>query len=955
MRPATWLRRCSLLAALLAWPAGCSQPTGTFVKLDFSGTVSQDKPIASIAVDLQFGALTDSTTFLAPSQGNITLPSSAVLDIGAGAGSLVVSARALAGDGTVLGIGNGSGTITRGKTSVIPVQFGSTFADAGADGPAGTEAPPERVDATIDTSNDLAADLRIPTDIPTVVDGPDAVDVPIPSDRETDVGGAGADGAVDAPGSGGTGGTDGAAAGGTGGTNTGTGGTGGAGTGGTGVGGSDGGVYLLVVNPPSLDFGVILPGNSSPPQSFTITNKGDVPTPVLSLSISDPKTFPVYKNDCMGAVLNPGGVCTVVFTFNPGAPGTVRADGGVAPTGGTGAKFQLSGTGAGGPATLTLSPSTVNLAAVDVNTTAPVNFTLTNGGDTEAGTITIQVPGAPTFQLTANGCGGSSLGPRSQCAFTVTFAPTTFGPASTTVNVQSSLGLSASATISGTGRDYLPLTIAFAGTGSGTVTGAPQSCRSGATCNISIARVDPNAIPQFVLAAQPSALVLFGGWSGDCTGTGTCTVKMDKARSVTATFNPQMVTLNLTVLGLAGQKGSVVSDDGTIMCKDSCPNLSHAATTSFTLTANPVSGSTFVGWAGSSCMGTSPSCTFPLTAPVTLTATFGPQAYMFVSSSLVIPGNLIGLEGADTECARLATNAHLPGKYAAWLSSSTVNANARVGGGGWLRTDGRPFARDLKSLSDAAYMTVYYPPRLDEYGKDLGNVRTLVATGSNADGSGAGAYCNDYTDTGGSLAMGDAASGAYAWSNSARDAAGCATDRHLYCFRSDLDPVSITPPPQSGRRIFVTTNPFVIRDGLSPDERCWKDAEGSGIPDPKTFVAFVATTSTPALKLVKTIGLPWKRMDDVFVTQQPNDLGGGTLLAPIDVTADGKGYTNARVWTGASNPAAFGSATCGDWKGGATTASGLVGDSQTSAAPPWFDLMSIPCDNTEARLYCIEP
>ena len=96
-------------------------------------------------------------------------------------------------------------------------------------------------------------------------------------------------------------------------------------------------------------------------------------------------------------------------------------------------------------------------------------------------------------------------------------------------------------------------------------------------------------------------------------------------------------------------------------------------------------------------------------------------------------------------------------------------------------------------------------------------------------------------------------------------------------------------------------------------------------------------------------------MADVFVTQQPTDLGGGKPLAPIDVTADGKVYTTARVWMGGSDRTVAGTATCGDWTGGATTASGLVGDSQTSTAPDWFDLVSIPCDNTAARLYCVGP
>ena len=39
------------------------------------------------------------------------------------------------------------------------------------------------------------------------------------------------------------------------------------------------------------------------------------------------------------------------------------------------------------------------------------------------------------------------------------------------------------------------------------------------------------------LTASNVGNTVFAGWSGACTGTGTCTVKMDAPKAVTATFN----------------------------------------------------------------------------------------------------------------------------------------------------------------------------------------------------------------------------------------------------------------------------------------------------------------------------------------------------------------------------------------------------------------------------------
>ena len=80
-----------------------------------------------------------------------------------------------------------------------------------------------------------------------------------------------------------------------------------------------------------------------------------------------------------------------------------------------------------------------------------------------------------------------------------------------------------------------PLAVTVAGSGTGTVTGnaAPAlSCPSG-SCSASYAADAP-----VTLTATPAAGSLFWGWTGACSGAGTCTVTMDKAQSVTALFDP---------------------------------------------------------------------------------------------------------------------------------------------------------------------------------------------------------------------------------------------------------------------------------------------------------------------------------------------------------------------------------------------------------------------------------
>src|SRR5439155_10702421 len=80
-------------------------------------------------------------------------------------------------------------------------------------------------------------------------------------------------------------------------------------------------------------------------------------------------------------------------------------------------------------------------------------------------------------------------------------------------------------------RFTFPLTVTKSGTGSGKVTSNVSGIDCGGMC---AAAFDGGT--SVTLTALPDTGVTFTGWSGACTGTGTCTVTMDGAKSVTATF-----------------------------------------------------------------------------------------------------------------------------------------------------------------------------------------------------------------------------------------------------------------------------------------------------------------------------------------------------------------------------------------------------------------------------------
>jgi hypothetical protein len=158
------------------------------------------------------------------------------------------------------------------------------------------------------------------------------------------------------------------------------------------------------------------------------------------------------------------------------------------------------------------------------------------------------------------------------------------------------------------------LSVTLAGTGSGSVTSSPSGITCPSTCSANF-----NSGTVVTLTSAAAAGSTFAGWSGACSGTGTCSVTMSAAKSVTATFNTAVTTFALSVTLAGTGSGSVTSSPSGITCPSTCSANFNSGTV-VKLTAVVGSGSTFAGWGGA-CTGTG-TCSVTMSAAKAVTATF---------------------------------------------------------------------------------------------------------------------------------------------------------------------------------------------------------------------------------------------------------------------------------------------------------------------------------------------
>ena len=174
-----------------------------------------------------------------------------------------------------------------------------------------------------------------------------------------------------------------------------------------------------------------------------------------------------------------------------------------------------------------------------------------------------------------------------------------------------SAAVSVTATFALTPSSYA-LTVTKAGDGDGTVTSSPAGINCGADCGENY--TSGTAVS---LTPTPTAGSVFVGWSGACTGAGSCQVTMSGARSVGASFGLAMYTLTLTTTGSGS--GTVTSSPAGIDCGADCSEAFNRGTI-VSLNSAPASGSSFGGWSGA-CAGTA-ACQVTMDGAKSVAASF---------------------------------------------------------------------------------------------------------------------------------------------------------------------------------------------------------------------------------------------------------------------------------------------------------------------------------------------
>jgi hypothetical protein len=194
------------------------------------------------------------------------------------------------------------------------------------------------------------------------------------------------------------------------------------------------------------------------------------------------------------------------------------------------------------------------------------------------------------------------------------------------------------------------LTVAKAGNGTGTVTSTPAGIYCGATCS---AAFDQGSTVTLTASTRPGDGT-FAGWSGgDCSGTDPCTVTMDAAKTVTATFvSPYLLEVSFDPTGSGS--GRVTSSPAGIDCTAFC-SAGFLPGTVVTLTITPDSESSFS--LGNVCSGsgsTPITCTFTMNAAKRLDLRFTSYRRLTVATTGSGSGRLKATLG-PIDCGAVCT------------------------------------------------------------------------------------------------------------------------------------------------------------------------------------------------------------------------------------------------------------------------------------------------------------
>jgi hypothetical protein len=311
--------------------------------------------------------------------------------------------------------------------------------------------------------------------------------------------------------------------------------------------------------------------------NYSFTNVTDDHT-IEALFESNSATFTVTATAGSGGTITPA---SAIVTWRQTRPFTVTPNTGyhiasITGCGGTSVGVQPYNTSY----TYTTGPITANCtvtAAFAINTYTVTPSPDANGTMSPSTPQTVNYNQTTSFTVTPNtgyhiasvtGCGGASVGVQ---PYDTPYTYTT-GTITADCTVQATFAI-----------NTYNLTVKKTGIGTGTVTSADGKINCGATC---AATYNYNKI--VTLTATPEANYSFAGWSGGCSGTGACNVRMTADKTVTAAFQCQglpvrnAVTLiyfsSLQAAYNAANSGETIQIQAVLLTENPALNLNKTVT-----------------------------------------------------------------------------------------------------------------------------------------------------------------------------------------------------------------------------------------------------------------------------------------------------------------------------------------------------------------------------------------
>ncbi len=165
------------------------------------------------------------------------------------------------------------------------------------------------------------------------------------------------------------------------------------------------------------------------------------------------------------------------------------------------------------------------------------------------------------------------------------------------------------------------VTVNRVGSGLGKVSSSPGGVLCLSNCSSTTAAFKEGT--SVTLTAAATKNYVFTEWTGDCSGSGTCSLgALGADKTVGAKFTP-VAQHNLTLTKSGGGNGTVKAKQAGINCGATCSSMAAAyfQGTVVELSATPGKGSAFGGWSGSGCSGTG-ACTVTMSAAKEVTAEF---------------------------------------------------------------------------------------------------------------------------------------------------------------------------------------------------------------------------------------------------------------------------------------------------------------------------------------------